>query len=97
MRPFELVGVPYTSMADPGGIANAISCCATSASGERLATLGVAAGGRPWEGFEGVSMSRTMGSRQERNGLCQCFCQPAKQRRPEARAIQKLVAQYESP
>jgi arginase len=39
---FELVGVPYTSMARPGGIANAISVFRELGLAERLARLGVA-------------------------------------------------------
>jgi arginase len=42
---FELVGVPYTSMARPGGIANAISVFRELGLAERLAELGVADGG----------------------------------------------------
>jgi arginase len=38
---FELVGVPYTSMAEPGGIANAISVFRDLDLAERLARLGV--------------------------------------------------------
>jgi arginase len=42
---FELVGVPYTSMAEPGGIANAISVFRDLDLAERLARLGVEDGG----------------------------------------------------
>jgi len=42
MRPFQLVGVPYTSMAGRGGIANAISVFRDLDLAERLAELGVA-------------------------------------------------------
>jgi arginase len=42
MRPFQLVGVPYTSMAEPGGIANAISVFRDLGLAERLAESGVA-------------------------------------------------------
>ena len=45
MRPFQLVGVPYTSMAEPGGIANAISVFRDLGLAERLAELGVADAG----------------------------------------------------
>jgi arginase len=41
-RTFQLVGVPYTSMAAPGGIANAISVYRDLDLAERLAELGVA-------------------------------------------------------
>jgi arginase len=39
--PFQLIGVPYTSMAEPGGIANAISVFRGLGLAERLAKLGV--------------------------------------------------------
>jgi arginase len=42
MRRFQLVGVPYTSMAEPGGIANAISVFRDLDLAERLGELGVA-------------------------------------------------------
>ena len=42
MRSFQLVGVPYTSMAEPDGIANAISVFRDLGLAERLAELGVA-------------------------------------------------------
>jgi arginase len=42
VREFELVGVPYTSMAEAGGIANAISVLRDLRLAERLAKLGVA-------------------------------------------------------
>jgi arginase len=42
---FELVGVPYTSMAEPGGIANAISVFRDLDLAERLTRLGVEDGG----------------------------------------------------
>jgi arginase len=45
MTEFELVGVPYTSMAEPGGIANAISVFRDLDLAERLARLGVEDGG----------------------------------------------------
>lgn len=41
MRPFQLVGVPYTSMAESGGIANAISVFRGLDLAQRLAQLGV--------------------------------------------------------
>lgn len=41
-EPFELVGVPYTSIAEPGGIANAIAVFRELGLAERLARLGVA-------------------------------------------------------
>jgi arginase len=44
-RPFQLVGVPYTSMAKPGGIAKAISVFRDLDLAQRLATLGVEDGG----------------------------------------------------
>lgn len=45
MTAFELVGVPYTSMAESGGIANAISVLRDVGLAERLARLGVDDGG----------------------------------------------------
>jgi arginase len=42
---WELVGVPYTSMAEPGGIANAISVYRELDLAERLAGLGATDGG----------------------------------------------------
>lgn len=44
-REWELIGVPYTSMRDPGGIAGAIGVLRDRGLAERLAALGVADGG----------------------------------------------------
>lgn len=56
---WELVGVPYTSMAEPGGIANAISVFRDLGLAERLARLGAADGGdmvlQPPSGARGPS------------------------------------------
>jgi hypothetical protein len=41
VTPWELTGVPYTSMARPGGIASAIDVLRSAGLAERLAKLGV--------------------------------------------------------
>jgi transcriptional regulator GlxA family with amidase domain len=53
MRPFQLVGVPYRSMAESGGIANAISVFRELDLAKRLAELGVEdVGGHGAQGSE---------------------------------------------
>jgi arginase len=52
---WELVGIPYTSMKRPGGIADAIGVLRESRLGERLTALGVADGGDlPTSGPDGI-------------------------------------------
>lgn len=52
---WELVGIPYSSMEGPGGIAHAIGVLRESRLGERLTALGVADGGDlPTSGPDGI-------------------------------------------